>query len=156
MTARTLRWTTNSARQLVGRVTPNRRPVSVREYFALLDRWENPRLELVDGHLEVLPVAEETHEFIMLFLLEAMLSFTQLRARGWVLPSGIKIRVRKTGKPRFRQPDLTYLKQEHGHLRRRKYWLGADLVMEIVSGGRKDWHRDFVEKLVVRHTLIFG
>jgi Uma2 family endonuclease len=38
------------------------------------------------------------------------------------------------------------MRKEHADRRRAKFWNGADLVMEVVSGDDEDRHRDLVEK----------
>jgi Uma2 family endonuclease len=106
-----------------------------------------PRVELANGRLEVLPMPLEPHELIMVFLFKMLTAFTEVHAPGLVMPNGIKIRVQKTGKWKFRLPDVLFLKRENYHLRKKPYWDGADLVMEVVSGGKKDRERDLITKI---------
>src|SRR5438552_4482295 len=111
---------------------------------------DRPRLELANGCLEVLPVPIEPHEFIMVFMFRLLDAFTRAHAPGLVMPSGTKIRLRprkRRGAADFRLPDVLYLAKENFHLRHREYWDGADLVVEVVSGGSKDRRRDLVTKV---------
>jgi Uma2 family endonuclease len=113
--------------------------------FFRLDDFHNgfPLLELSGGRLEVLPMPTETHQLIMQLLFKLLEAFTLVHAPGVVLVSGMKVRLRKG---RLREPDVLYMKAEHSHRRHEKYWDGADLVMEVVSGSDSDRYRDLVEK----------
>jgi Uma2 family endonuclease len=81
--------------------------------------------------------------FIVAFLYEVLKAFTQVHAPGVVLFAGMRVRV---GKRKHRDPDVLYMKADHAHRRHEKYWDGADLVMEVVSGDPKDRERDMVVK----------
>jgi Uma2 family endonuclease len=114
------------------------------DYFNLDGAWEGfPRVELSHGRLEVLPMPTELHQIIILVLLRLLDGFTAKYAPGLVLPPGMRMKL-KSGK--FREPDLVYMKAENAHRRRKKYWMGADLVMEVVSGDAKDVERDWETK----------
>lgn len=108
---------------------------------------EHPRMELVQGRIEVLPAPTEVHQLILMFFLKALQAFTTLHAPGLVLPSGIKIRIPSKGEPTFRLPDVVYVKKANYHLRGNDYWRGADLAMEVVSGAATDVKRDLVDKV---------
>jgi Uma2 family endonuclease len=116
------------------------------DYFEL-DHLPNtfPLPELSNGRLEILPMPTQIHQLIMLYLYEFLKSFVEVHVPGMVLVSAMKI---KLGTGKFRQPDVLYMKAEHAHRRHNKYWEGADLVMEVVSGSRKDRKRDLEEKPV--------
>jgi Uma2 family endonuclease len=114
------------------------------DYFNLDGMWEGvPRVELSNGNLEVLPMPTELHQIIVCFLLRLLDQFTAKHASGLVLPAGMRIKLR-SGK--YRDPDLVYMRAENAHRRRADYWLGADLVMEVVSGDAKDIKRDWETK----------
>ncbi len=114
------------------------------DYFNLDNFCDGiPRVELSNGRLEVLPIPTELHQLIVAFLLRLLEDFTRRHAPGIVLPSGMRIKL-KSGK--YRDPDLLYMKAENAHRRRQKYWLGADLVMEVVSGSSEDIERDWKTK----------
>ena len=106
------------------------------------------RVELFQGRLEVLPVPTTTHQLIILFLLKALQTFAAVYAPGLVLFSGIRVKVPKKKKddPEFREPDIVYMREENQARCLQEYWIGADLVMEVVSGDLKDRERDLVIK----------
>jgi Uma2 family endonuclease len=107
---------------------------------AIHDGW--PLVELSNGRLEVLPMPAQTHQFILVFLFEILKAFTDIHAPGVVLVSGMRVRLQKGAKARFRDPDIVYMKAEHARRRHEKFWDGADLVMEVVSPDPKDRERD--------------
>jgi len=104
------------------------------------------RVELVDGRLEMLPVPTEEHQDSILFLLDSLRAFVRPRRLGKVSFSGIRVRIKKDPKPKFREPDVAFMKTENAHRRTREFWDGADLVMEIVSGDESDRTRDYEDK----------
>jgi Uma2 family endonuclease len=110
------------------------------EYLAFAA--ERPRVELSDGRVEVLPMPTDHHQAILkalLFLLDAYAR----RTGGKVRSAGLRVRLRPG---RFREPDLVFLSAARLHLRGEEFWSGADLVVEIVSGGAEDRVRDLVTK----------
>jgi Uma2 family endonuclease len=106
------------------------------------------RVELFQGRLEVLPVPTLTHQLIIAFFFDLLRDFSRVHAPGLVLFSGIRVKVPKKKKddPEFREPDVVYMKDENLDRCLEEYWIGADLVMEVVSGDAKDRHRDLVVK----------
>jgi Uma2 family endonuclease len=105
------------------------------------------RVELAHGRLEVLPMPTEAHQFIIGFLYLILGQFTRVHAPGKVAFSGLRLRLKRKGKRAlFREPDLLYLKTANFHLRHKKFWDGADLVMEVVSADPKDRRRDYEVK----------
>ena len=46
----------------------------------------------------------------------------------------------------MREPDVVFMRKEHASRIGEKYWKGADLVMEVVSEGKKDRQRDLVKE----------
>jgi Uma2 family endonuclease len=111
---------------------------------AIHDGW--PLAELSNGRLEVLPMPTQTHQFILIFFFEALKAFTDVHAPGVVLTSGMRVRLQKGARARFRGADVLYMKTEHAQRRHEKYWDGADLVMEVVSPNQKDRERDLEVK----------
>jgi Uma2 family endonuclease len=117
------------------------------EYLNLEERYgDTIRVELSNGNLEVLPVPTQTHQLIVLFLVQSLTAFTTNHAPGMTLFSGIRVRLGKGKRARFREPDVVYMKAEHAHRRHDEFWEGADLAMEVVSGDAKDRERDLVTK----------
>src|SRR5262249_52892011 len=78
---------------------------------------------------------------ILGFMFAALSSFVQARSLGVVLLAGIPVQLR-SGK--MREPDVVFMRAEHAHRRKGKYWEGADLAMELVSPGGRE--RDLVTK----------
>ena len=112
---------------------------SEEDYLWLTDDT-NRLIEFVDGYIEVLPMPTDEHQAISGFLCRAF--SLHLQALGGIVlyaPLRIRIRARK-----FREPDLLVLRDAHDSRRQNRYWLGADLVVEIVSPDKPE--RDLVEK----------
>ena len=110
-------------------------------YLWLTDRTRR-LVELTDGRVELLPMPTERHQIILLFLYRLFYAQVQIPPRGGVVvTSGLRMRVRE-GK--FREPDLLLLRDRSDSRRQDRFWLGADLVVEIVSPD--DPARDFVVK----------
>ena len=99
------------------------------EYLAF--PGEQTCIELDHGFIEVLPSPNDQHQAILkalLFLLDAYAR----RVGGRVRTAGLRVRLQPE---RFREPDLVFISSERLHLRGPDFWTGADLVIEIVSGG---------------------
>jgi Uma2 family endonuclease len=97
-------------------------------------------IELTDGYLEVPPMPTQKHRAISGFLYR--LFYAYLAAIGGaVYYAPLRLRVR-AGK--FREPDLLLVRDARDPRCQERYWLGADLVVEIVSPDDAD--RDIVEK----------
>ena len=108
-------------------------------YLWLTDHGRR-RIEFTDGRIEELPVPTFTHQAVLLFLYRLFHDY--LRPRGGVaMVSGLRMRIRE-GK--FREPDLLVLRERSDPRNQDRYWLGADLVAEVVSPDDPD--RDLVEK----------
>ena len=97
-------------------------------------------IEFTDGHVQELPMPTDTHQAVLSFLYH--LFFDHLKPRGGVVRfSALRMRIRE-GK--FREPDLLMFRDRSDPRRQDRYWLGADLVVEVVSPD--DPERDLVEK----------
>jgi Uma2 family endonuclease len=111
-------------------------------------RDDTIRIELSRGRLEVLPMPTEVHQFIIQFILTVLTDFTRVHAPGKVSFSGLRLRLKRKGKRALnRLPDIVYIRAANFHLRHKKFWDGADLVMEVVSGDPKDRRRDYGQKV---------
>lgn len=86
-------------------------------------------LEFTDGRLEVLPMPTDRHQSILRFVFLALHLFLEPRG-GTVLFASLRLQLRE-GK--FREPDLLLLCDAEDPRRQNAYWLGADLVLEVVS-----------------------
>jgi Uma2 family endonuclease len=141
---------TNSSRQPTWellRYLPHQGEWTESEYLELESRFgDHIRVELTDGRLEVLPVPTQPHQVIMLFLWKCLEHFASLHAPGLALVSGTRVRLRLGKEIQFREPDVVYMAARHASRRHKEFWEGADLVMEVVSGDRKDRIRDWEEK----------
>ncbi|MXY57198.1 MAG: Uma2 family endonuclease [Gammaproteobacteria bacterium] len=97
-------------------------------------------VEFADGCIEELPVLTDSHQSILMSLFRL---FDQLvRPQGGVaLVAPLRLRIPNG---RFREPDLMLLLDAADPRRQDRYWLGADLVAEVVSPD--DPERDYAEK----------
>lgn len=98
------------------------------QYLALTDHSRR-LLEFTDGSIEVLPMPTDRHQVISRFLLFALFTFVRPLG-GTVLYAPLRLQIRP-GK--FREPDLLLVRDANDPRRQNAYWLGADLVVEIVS-----------------------
>jgi Uma2 family endonuclease len=110
------------------------------EYLALNT---NLPVELSQGRLEVLPMPTTPHQLLTAYLYGLLLAFAAGRDLGTVLFSGTRVRL---WPGEIREPDVVFMLKEHADRVRIKFWKGADLVMEVVSGGAKDRKRDLKDK----------
>ena len=124
---------------LLGDAMPPQGCWSDEQYLWLTDRVRRP-LEFTDGRVEELPMPTATHQTIVAFLYDLIKAYLKPRG-GIVLFSGLRMRVRE-GK--FREPDLLLLCDRSDPRNRDRFWLGADLVAEVVSPD--DPNRDLVAK----------
>lgn len=109
------------------------------QYLLLTDHTRLP-VEFTDGFVELLPMPTDKHQLILKRLLMAFDAFISPRG-GDVLFAPLRLRIR-AGK--YREPDLLLLLSASDRRREDRCWLGADLVVEIVSSDDKK--RDTVEK----------
>ena len=126
---------------LAGGAMPPQGRWSDEQYLRLTDRTRR-LVEFTDGRVEALPMPTEKHQIMLLFLYRLLHArVRESPRRGVVVTSGLRMRVRE-GK--FREPDLLLLRDRSDPRRRDRFWLGADLVAEIVSPDDPD--RDLVVK----------
>jgi Uma2 family endonuclease len=114
---------------------------SVEQYLRLTNQT-NRLIEYIDGVIEVLPMPTKYHQAISKLLFLALLAFVQ-RLGGDVFYAPLRVAVRP-GK--FREPDLLLVLDKNDPRAQNEYWLGADLVVEIVSPDKPT--RDTEEKPV--------
>lgn len=109
------------------------------DYLWLTDRC-NRLVEFADGCIEVLPEPTDLHQSVLLFLFR--LFDQRVRDQGGVaLVAPLRLRIREG---RYREPDLMLLRHATDPRRQDRYWLGADLVVEVVSPDDPD--RDYRQK----------
>ncbi len=111
------------------------------EYLDLPE--DGPRAELVDGFLEFLPMPQRSHELILEFIFFAMRKFVIAGRLGEIFRSGRRLKLRNLN---IREPDIVFVPFSKVDPSDENYALGADLVLEIVSGTSKDRERDWVDK----------
>lgn len=97
-------------------------------------------IEFTDGSLEELPLPTSVHQSVLLFLYGVFHAYLRERG-GVVMVAPLRMRIRE-GK--FREPDLLLLRDRDDQRYANRYWLGADVVAEVVSADDPD--RDFVLK----------
>jgi Uma2 family endonuclease len=112
---------------------------SEEEYLVLTDH-RNRMVEFTDGFLEVLPMPTDKHQAILGFLYQAFVGLIGPRG-GKVRFSPLRLQIR-AGK--FREPDLLLLRSATDPRRQNRFWLGADLALEVVSEEKPE--RDLVDK----------
>ncbi len=109
------------------------------EYLVLTDH-RNRLVEFTDGFLEVLPTPTDKHQSILKFLFRAFYGFAEPRG-GKVQFAPMRLQIRR-GK--FREPDLVLLLSAADPRRQNRFWLGADLTLEVVSEEKPE--RDLIDK----------
>ena len=109
------------------------------QYLELTNQ-SNRLLEFTDGCIEVLPMPTQRHQAISRFLFLALYFFVR-GIGGNVFYAPLRLRIRE-GK--FREPDLLLVTDAEDPRCRNDYWLGADLVVEVVSPDNPA--RDLIDK----------
>jgi Uma2 family endonuclease len=109
------------------------------QYLRMTDQT-NHLIEFTDGIIEVLPMPTSRHQVILLLLYELFKAALH-PAGGVILVAPLRLQVRP-GK--FREPDLLMLRDAADPRYQDAFWLGADIVVEIVSPDRPE--RDTEEK----------
>lgn len=99
------------------------------EQYLLLSNQTNRLLEYTDGYIEVLPMPTDKHQVILEFVFVALRAVASALG-GKVLFAPLRVQIRP-GK--YREPDILMVRNASDPRRQNEYWLGADVVMEIVS-----------------------
>jgi Uma2 family endonuclease len=87
-----------------------------------------------------LPMPTDKHQMIVRLIFLALMAFVEPRG-GRVLFAPLRVQVRP-GK--YREPDILLVRDASDPRRQNAFWLGADLVVEIVSPDKPE--RDTEEK----------
>lgn len=98
------------------------------QYLKLTDQTSH-LVEFADGVIEVLPMPTDKHQAISQYLFLALLALMQ-QIGGKVQYAPLRLQVRAGT---FREPDILLVRNARDPRRRNRFWLGADLVVEIVS-----------------------
>lgn len=110
------------------------------EQYLLLTDQTNRLIEFTDGNIEVLPMPTENHQAILEFLFFTLRTFIE-HLGGKVRFAPLRVRIHAD---KFREPDIILIRDAGDARRQNRYWLGADLVVEIVSPDNAE--RDTVTK----------
>ena len=110
------------------------------ERYLWLTDYTNQLIELVDGNLEVLPMPTDKHQAILQYLFLQFFAFISKHG-GLVRFAPLRVFIREGN---FREPDLLLLLDDRDPRRQNRFWLGADLVLEVVSPDKPE--RDLVTK----------
>jgi Uma2 family endonuclease len=108
--------------------------------YLTLTNQTNHLIEFTDGVIEVLPIPSDKHQRILGYLYRRFFALVEVLG-GIVLFAPLRVQVRP-GK--YREPDLLLVLNANDPRRQDEFWLGADLVVEIVSPDRPK--RDIEEK----------
>ncbi len=111
------------------------------QQYLRLTEQTNHLIEFTDGAIEVLPMPTSRHQTILLLLYERFKTAVQPTG-GKVLVAPLRLRLRP-GK--FREPDILLLRSAGDPRYQDAFWLGADLVVEVVSPDRPE--RDTEERV---------
>ena len=108
-----------------------------------LDLDTNILIEFSDGYLEFPPMPTTSHQRILLYLYGLLLAHIHVHDLGEVSVAALPVRLWAR---KFREPDVVFMLKEHADRIDDRFWKGANLVMEVVNGDKKDRHRDLVDK----------
>ncbi len=86
-------------------------------------------IEFTAGVIEFLPMPTDNHQVILAFVYDLLRQYIHPQG-GKVLFAPIRVRVRAE---KYREPDILLVRDASDPRRQNRYWLGADLVVEIVS-----------------------
>ncbi len=126
-------------KDLLEEVLPPQGQWSEEQYLILTDH-RSRLIEFSDGFLEVLPMPTDQHQSLLKFLFLAFFHFFEARG-GTVQFAPLRLQIRP-GK--FREPDILLLLSATDSRRQNRFWLGADLALEVVSEDKPE--RDPVDK----------
>ena len=124
------------------------------QYLRLTDHTRR-LIEFIDGVIEVLPPATDRHQALLLFLYEVLLGYIRPRG-GTVRIAPLRLRIR-AGK--HREPDILLVRDAHDPRRQNRFWLGADLVVEVVSHDNperdtRDKRADYAEAGIPEYWIV--
>jgi len=113
---------------------------SVSEYMALRP---SRVVEYINGQLEIPNVPTPIHQRILLFIYDLLSSFIKANKLGEVLVAPLRMQISEN---KYREPDIVFMHKDHAERRGEEFWVGADLVVEVVSPGEQDRKRDLIDK----------
>lgn len=124
------------------------------QYLSLTNQL-NHLIEFSDGRIEVQPMPTSRHQAMLLWLYEQFKAAVR-DSGGKVLVAPLRLRIR-TGK--FREPDILMLFDPTDPRYQDAFWLGADLVVEILSPDNpardlEDKPRDYAEAGIPEYWIV--
>lgn len=109
------------------------------EYLRLTDTT-NQLVEYSAGYIEVLPMPTQKHQDILAYLFSLLQTLmVAINGKAYFAPLRLFI-----APDRYREPDILLMLDKNDPRRNEQFWLGADLVIEIVSPDAPE--RDWVQK----------
>lgn len=125
------------------------------EQYLLLTDQTNRLVEFSDGVIEVLPMPTDTHQRIVGYLYRHLFALMEVSG-GIVRFAPLRVQVR-SGK--YREPDLLLVLKANDPRRQDEFWLGADLVVEIVSPDKpkrdtEEKPRDYAEAGIPEYWVV--
>lgn len=122
----------------VGRLVLRTEGFSVEDYLSLAGPY---LVEYVDGCLTVLPMPNALHQAVAFVLANLLIAYSKpdFAARTKLAPFRVRITERE-----FREPDVCFMRGIHADRRTNQFWIGADLVAEVISENNRD--HDFQTK----------
>lgn len=112
---------------------------SVEDYLRLDTGW---LVEYTDGFVRVLSMPSILHQWVVRLLFQLLNDFVRRRDLGEVFFAPLPIQLSTT---KYREPDIVFVRPNRIRTLKGQPE-GADLVMEVVSEGKENWDRDYVEK----------
>jgi Uma2 family endonuclease len=126
-------------RDLLAEILPPQGEWTEEQYLVLTDH-RNRLIEFTDGYLEILPMPTDKHQSILKFLF--LVFFQQIEVPGGTVQfAPLRLQIR-SGK--FREPDLMAFLSAADPRRQDRFWLGADIALEVVSEDKPE--RELVDK----------
>lgn len=127
---------------------------SVEQYLRLTAQTTR-LIEYADGVIEVLPMPTKSHQAISKLLFLTLIAVVQ-RIGGDVFYAPLRLQIRP-GK--FREPDLLVVVNQDDPRAQEAFWLGADLVVEIVSVDNpardtEEKRRDYAEAGISEYWIV--
>ena len=124
------------------------------QYLKLTDQ-SNRLIEFTDGVIEVLLVPTDRHQMILRFVLLKLIGSGEPRG-GRVLYAPLRVQIH-SGK--YREPDLLLVQDAQDPRRQDDFWLGADVVVEIVSPDKpqrdtEDKVYDYAEASIPEYWIV--
>jgi Uma2 family endonuclease len=126
-------------KDLLAEILPPQGEWTEEQYLVLTDH-RNRLIEFTDGYLEFLPMPTDKHQSILKFLFLIFFRLIEVPG-GTVQFAPLRLQIRP-GK--YREPDLLALLAATDARRQDRFWLGADLALEVVSEDKPE--RDLGDK----------